>query len=278
MFTWQMWLVTIAALYAIFLIFWALQWWLGRHMQGLGLLILGKPGAAARLYFWLLAPGVILHEMSHWLMAKLLFVPTGKMVLFRTHDKRPPRQQRYRRTPPPRPVDPNPDKVVLGYVEVAKTDPVRQSLIGLAPLITGLLVLVVLAALLNIRGVVLDINNMGQALLSLPEQLFSSFSHPVNFLWLYLVFSVSNGMLPSAADRKPWLIGFFLPGAVILGLSLAGYLRLPDDWISGIFNFMGVLAWIFAFAAMINLLLVGVVLILEYIISRLRRRRVVYRR
>jgi hypothetical protein len=278
MFSWQMWLVTIATLYAIFLIFWALQWWLGRHMQGLGLLILGKPGAAARLYFWLLAPGVILHELSHWLMAKLLFVPTGKMVLFRSHDKKPARQYRYRRTPAPQTVEPNADKVVLGYVEVAKTDPIRQSLIGLAPLVTGLLALIVLAAALNIRGVVVDNRNLGQALVAIPEQLFNSFRQPLNFLWLYLVFSVSNGMLPSAADRKPWLIGFFLPGALILGLSLAGYLRLPDDWISGLFSFMGVLAWIFAFAAIINLLLVVIVVVLEYIISRLRRRRVVYRR
>jgi hypothetical protein len=260
---WQVWAVAIAGLYATFAFYWLLQLWLARHLQGLGLLIFGKPGAASSFYFWLLAPGVILHELSHWLMAKLLFVPTGEMALFR------PSRNRTKGS----------NKVVLGYVEVYKTDPIRQSFIGLAPLLTGILALVVLSTLILPRGAFSNGSELGTTLLNLPGDLWASFTSPINFLWLYLVFTVSNGMLPSAADRRPWLFGFILPGAILLTLEIVGFLpRLSEDFQDRILGFLGKLTWVFAFAALINLMLALVVMLLEYSLSRLRRRKVVYSR
>ncbi len=260
---WQIWVTALALLYVMFAAYWLLQWWLGRHIQGLGLLIFGRPGPASNIYFWLLAPGVILHELSHWLMAKLLFVPTGDMALFRPNKGK----------------QASNGKVVLGYVEVFKTDPIRQSLIGLAPLITGILVLIIISTLLQFRNGFGDGGHIGQTLLNLPGDLWNSLSQPINFLWLYLVFSVSNGMLPSAADRRPWLVGFLLPGAILLVLGVAGYLpALSDDFQQGILRFLGNLTWLFAFAALINLLLAMVVIVLEWLVSRVRRRKVVYNR
>ena len=68
----------------------------------------------------LFLPGVIIHELSHWLVASLLFVPTGEIEFF---------PQVYGNT------------VKLGSVQVAKTDPARRFFIGVAPLIMGMALL-----------------------------------------------------------------------------------------------------------------------------------------
>jgi len=58
---------------------WALQRQMHRHIQGLVLLFLltGDGNAAALAHFLLLLPGIVVHELSHWLAAKLLGVRVG---------------------------------------------------------------------------------------------------------------------------------------------------------------------------------------------------------
>ena len=62
-------------------------------------------------------PGVFLHESSHFVMAKILRVPTGDFSIF--------------------PQSLPDGRLQLGYVETARSDIVRNSLIGAAPLIIG---------------------------------------------------------------------------------------------------------------------------------------------
>lgn len=66
----------------------------------------------AIIYF----PGTVLHELSHYFAAKLLFVQTGRISLL-PHFKE--------------------DGLELGSVQIAKTDFLRRFLIGIAPLVTG---------------------------------------------------------------------------------------------------------------------------------------------
>ena len=65
----------------------------------------------------LFLPGVIIHELSHWFMANMLFVQTGDIEFF-------PQKQG--------------DKVKLGSVQIAKTDFFRRFLIGIAPFLGGI--------------------------------------------------------------------------------------------------------------------------------------------
>ncbi|HEX2910935.1 MAG TPA: hypothetical protein VH186_09025 [Chloroflexia bacterium] len=262
------WGLAVLWLYCTFMLFWALQWWLGRHIQGVALLVFNRPNLAANLYFYLLAPGVILHELSHWLFAKLLFVPTKDLVLFR----------------PQRSPDNNGKggPITLGYVEIFKTDPLRQSLIGLAPLPVGLLVLLALATLLNfntgLSSSTLEPNTVWQSITAIPPEIVNSLKQPLNLLWLYFVFTVSNGMLPSRPDRKPWLVGFLLPGSILLALSLTGHLPpLSPEWQHGLRSFIANLTWIFAFAASLNFLLAILIFLVEWMVSRMKKRRVVYK-
>lgn len=64
--------------------------------------------------------GTLIHEIAHYLMAHLLFVPSGDMTLF-------PKLEAH--------------GVKLGSVAIAKTDPIRRFFIGVAPLLLGLLVI-----------------------------------------------------------------------------------------------------------------------------------------
>ena len=54
-----------------------LQRWIHRHLHGVALLITGNKNWAIILYAIILFPGVLLHEASHWLTAKILGVRTG---------------------------------------------------------------------------------------------------------------------------------------------------------------------------------------------------------
>ena len=54
--------------------------WINRHIQGLSMLLIGDNEAAMFLYFVLLLPGILIHELSHWLVAMLLGVRTNEMT------------------------------------------------------------------------------------------------------------------------------------------------------------------------------------------------------
>jgi hypothetical protein len=206
----------------------------------------------------LTAPGVVIHELSHWSFAKLLMVRTGKMSLYH-----PIRDPRY------------PGLVTLGSLQIYCKDPIRWSLIGLAPLPVGIIVLLLLSILLGINHSIatqITPDNTFQMLTSLPSHLIATFNQPINLLWLYLVFAVSNHMFPSGPDRRGWLTGLILPIIIFLGLSLIGNLNLPMPWQDSILNFLLTLIWIFAFVAIFNLLLALCVASLEFLFTGFRSR------
>ena len=94
--------------------------------SGLSLLF-HKIFKSQRISVWLIAiiflPGTIIHEFSHAIMAKFLFVHVGKMELV-------PRL--------------NGESLKLGSVEVGKTDLIRNFFIGIAPFVTGLSLLLLI--------------------------------------------------------------------------------------------------------------------------------------
>lgn len=65
---------------------------------------------------FLFLPGTLLHEISHFLMAHLMFVPVGEMTLTPKIEG---------------------TSVRLGSVMIGKTDPLRRLLIGVAPFLIG---------------------------------------------------------------------------------------------------------------------------------------------
>lgn len=177
------------------------QRWLHQEIQYIFLLLTRRPTMALGLFSLLFFPGVLLHELSHYLMAFLMRVRTGRFSLLPSL---------------------MPDgKLRLGYVETAQTDFFREALIGAAPLITGGVAVAYMGITRLGLGTVeaalgrTDWAGFYQALLNVPGQ--QDF-----WLWFYLAFAVSSTMLPSASDRRAWLpIALVALGLVLLAL-LAG--------------------------------------------------------
>jgi len=169
--------------------------WIHRHLQGVMLLLTGDREVAVVLYALPLLPGVVIHELSHALAAILLGVRVGRISIR-------PKLARQR--------------IQLGFIPVERSDVVRASLIGLAPLLTGS------TAILLIGCWVFDIGTVGAALAAgewanLTAGLLRVLETPDVWVWAYVIFSVSNTMLPSRADRQAWT-------PVILFLVLIGVL------------------------------------------------------
>ena len=94
-----------------------LQRLLHHEIQAVLLIVTRSPQLTVGLFSILFFPGVFLHELSHFVVAKILRVRTGEISLI------------------PKSL---PDgRLQMGYVETAQTDIVRDLLIGIAPLISG---------------------------------------------------------------------------------------------------------------------------------------------
>jgi hypothetical protein len=236
-----------------------LQRWLHRHLHGLAYLITGKRNWAVLLYAIVLFPGVLLHELSHYITAVLLRVKTGSFSVL------------------PK-IKPD-GSVQLGYVEYyksSKVGPIRESLIGSAPLVTGT------AVILLIAFQVFDVTNLALAaetgdIESLSRAITTLFETNDFLIWLYLIFAVSNAMMPSASDRKAW------PAFAIIMIVLAAILYvigLQDVLVAGlagpVATVFGYLGLAFSMTIGVDLFVIAAILILESIISRIKGVEVVY--
>ena len=115
---------------------------------------------------FLFLPGVIIHELSHMLIAVILFVPVGDMEFA-----------------PKR----NHGGLKLGSIEIAKTDPIRRSIIGFAPVFTGLILII---------GIVYLFTSNLLFLKDKESYIFIALIAGV----MYLLFAISNTMFSSKAD------------------------------------------------------------------------------
>lgn len=186
--------------------------WIHRHLQGVMLLATGDPEIAVVLYALPLLPGILLHELSHALAAILLGVRIGRISV---HPKL------------------AGQRVQLGFIPVEKTDAVRASLIGLAPLLTGSLIILLIGY--GVFGIgametALATGDWGAVLAWLSEIPQARDA----WLWAYAIFAVSNTMLPSRADRQAWtpvLLFLLLIGGSVaatgLGPAVASRLAAP---------------------------------------------------
>ena len=236
-----------------------LQRWIHRHLQGIALLLTGRTSWAVVLYALVLFPGVLLHELSHWLMATLLFVRTGKVALL-------PQLQ-------------DDGTIQLGAVEYYKTDNVgalRESLIGGAPLIAGTVaVLLISLRVFNVELLTQAFarGDLGAILLAMG----SFWQTPDVLVWLYLFFAISNAMMPSASDRRAWPafgLTLLIAGGVIylLGLHETIFFSLARPLTTVVTN----VALAFSVTIVANLFFILGIVAFEGALSRLSGRRVNY--
>ncbi|MEZ4725787.1 MAG: hypothetical protein R3E79_01495 [Caldilineaceae bacterium] len=175
--------------------------WISRqlslHIQLLLHLITRSSDLTIILLFLLLLPGIVLHEAAHWIAAYLLGLKPSKFRVW-------PKKQR--------------QHIGLGSVSVRGGRLWQESIVGVAPLIAGSILIAFIAE---------HIFNAQQFSLALGEQRWlesvavfqRALLAPDGILWAYLLFTIANAMMPSASDREP-LHPLLLATVLVLGLYL----------------------------------------------------------
>lgn len=183
----------------------AALWWVSRrltvHILTLILLLTRNDEIAQILYAILILPGTVMHELSHWLAARLVGVRTGKISLLPqvTRDK----------------------GLRLGAVDVRGGALWQHTLIGLAPLVVGSLLTAALALRLVAVEEVRLATQAGtwQGATALLHRILAT---PDLAIWLYLLFTISDAMFLSASDRAPVQRMLLYFGGLLLILYLLG--------------------------------------------------------
>jgi hypothetical protein len=212
----------LAALVATLLPLLWVKRWTTLRLQELSWRWVGDPDVALYLYFVIVLPGIVLHELSHWLIAWLLGARIRRLSIG------PVRKGRSR-------------KVSLGSVQIANVDPIRAGLIGLAPLVSGS------AVILLIGNQVLGVSEFAEVVaLQGVGAILDELQRVVRVadvgLWLYLIFAVSNGMIPSESDMatvRPVLIFLGIVAAVVL--VVGGVPAIPAEiarWVNAVAGFL----------------------------------------
>lgn len=230
---------------------------LQRELQAVFLLITRRPAIALVLYSVLFFPGVFLHEASHFSMARLLGVSTGRFSL----------------TPKPLPGG----RLRLGFVEVGQGGALRNALIGAAPLLSGGL-FVAWAGLSRLHLSPLLNLLLAGSFKSLPGSLAGLTSQPDFWIWFYLVFAISSTMFPSPSDQRGWLPVLL----VLIVLLIVGFAAGVGPWLAA--NATPVLDKAFRGMALtssislaVQMVLLPPVFLIRVGISRISRTTLVYR-
>ncbi len=230
------------------LVYLVVQRRLHREIQGVFLLLTRNPALALGLFALLFFPGVLIHETSHWVTAKVLGVRTGKLSLI-----------------PQLQAD---GTLRLGYVEAAPADVLRETLIGAAPFISGILAVGWIAVsrlnILTVTQIQPEFNFLG-FLVGLKDL----FNLPDFWLWFYLAFTISSTMLPSASDRRAWLPMTLIIVIIVLMFVFAG----AGEWllvlVEPINRILSGIALVFGFSLLLHLFLILPFWLLRKLLSKL---------
>ncbi|OGE20450.1 hypothetical protein A2874_00005 [Candidatus Daviesbacteria bacterium RIFCSPHIGHO2_01_FULL_43_17] len=144
----------------------------------------GSRRATVNILAIIFLPGTIIHELAHLLVAGMMFVPVGRIEILPQIDG---------------------DEVRLGSAEIGQTDMLRRMVIGLAPIIVGLLVMV--------GTLWLSYGNLSK-------------ETPVwqVLVVLYVIFQVGNSMFSSKKDMEGAVVLIAALLVILTAISVATYL------------------------------------------------------
>jgi hypothetical protein len=224
--------------------------WINRQVQVIGLRVSGDMNVAIMVYYLLMFPGIILHELSHYLTARLLQMQVGSFALG-------PKKRR--------------NAIELGSVTVASGGSIRDSLVGLAPFLAGT------AVLLLVSYYVFDVAAMGEAWRTAGwagvwAKMNGLWRVSDFWLWAYLIFVVSNSMTPSEADRQPWVVaGIYLGIALLVVWLFGGISALADVLHDQVAGALQVLTLGFLFTLVVNVVIAVFLWLTEAVVIQAQR-------
>jgi hypothetical protein len=179
-----------------------LERWLHQHIFKVGWLVTKSFQTTTILYYTFFLPGVFLHEVIYWFAAGILNVHARSSIQW-------PEAQEIA-------------ELKLSFVELAKNvSPFRLGLITLAPIVAGLAFVWFIAThLLDFSGFfalmgtgnLYDISAAVRRLTTAPDF----------WLWVYILFTISNTMITRLNDLRGLRIILIVIGVAIAGLVIIG--------------------------------------------------------
>jgi len=252
-------LALLVVLGLLVLLFRRIEGWLHQHIFKVGWLLTNSFQVTTVLYYIVFLPGIALRELTLWLAARILNVRAAGALQF--------------------PKDEDISELRLSFVRLPpEASAVKQSIISLSPLATGLAALWAISASLfpNHELTALappgSVNDLRAAITAL--------THRANFwLWLYIVFTIANrcfATLPAKqTGRRKAALMLALP-ALVYGLWRAALAVNPAIAL----DIEGLLRGLTLIIAQITLLNSGGLLVLgglEAIIERISSRSATFR-
>ena len=172
--------------FILFFILLAALWWLsgriGLLIQEIVYQISGSDSLAMVILFLIYLPGILIHEASHWLIARLLGLKTSKFRVWPKFTR---------------------NTIGLGSVTVASGGALKDSLVGLAPLLIGSALIVLIGQQVFDTETIAFAWRTGKLLDGLSFIVEGLANRPDSLWWSYLLFAIANAMMPSASDRAP---------------------------------------------------------------------------
>lgn len=172
--------------FALFFILLAALWWLswriGLLIQEIVYLITGSDKLAMVVLFLIYLPGILIHEGSHWLIARILGLKTSNFRVWPKFTR---------------------NAIGLGSVTVSSGGALWDSLVGLAPLLVGSALIVLIGEQVFDTDTVSFSWRTGKLLDGLTFMVDGLAHKPDSLWWSYLLFAIANAMMPSASDRAP---------------------------------------------------------------------------
>ena len=211
----------------------------------------GSLDLATVAIFLLLLPGVFVHELSHWVTAKLLGLHPSR---FRVWPKR------------------HKHGLGLGSVHVRSGGTWRDSAVGMAPLIAGSILLAVVGSYVFAADLLLSQLEQGR-LIDVLGAFFDALARPDGLVWAYALFVIGNSMMPSRSDRQPLRLLLIYVALAALVYIVVG---LPIDPITALLGWLipaiQLLVGALLFVIILDVFVVAGLFLLEAILARLRGR------
>jgi hypothetical protein len=243
------------ALAAIVWVLIFVQRWVFRHLFGLGWLITKRRNVAVYLYGLAVLPGVLLREGVRYFVAGLFKKPPVFIM--------------------PQPQVGDDGIVEFVFLHYMLINPVYRALIGVAPLLSGLLVVALVGEWIGLPSVMAALNDPTPN--AFREATLAMLGNPAFPIGFYLLFGVANLMLPTRTELRDtwifWLVLIFIFALLaVLGLHQAIFLLLRGPISQVVYTLVSVCGVVLA----VNLLAAMLIWAAEKLTEQATNRRVEY--
>lgn len=236
-----------------------LERWIHRHLYGVGWLLTQDKERATVLYYLILLPGVFLHEFTQWLVAGALKLKLGKIRVW------------------PRPQADG--ALRLDFVRLSRnTGRAGRAVFEFAPIAAAIgVVLFISHNIFNVGGLSIALSTGELPIIQ--AEIGRLLGTPDFWLWLYLLFTVGNAMLPTTpVEEQDWPVrAAVFAGMTALLIAVAFLGESVQATLEPILRGgLDTLATAFGTILVLDILVVLALMITEKLLERLTGRRANY--